>query len=154
MKTGIVFPGAEGRTRHVGQIRAAISVASAEDVRRARRGELPPDRVRRVDLPQVLVDTGANYLCLPAGIIRELGLDLIREVDIETAAGFSTARLFGDVSLSVEGRSAPFECLELPGDMPLLGVIPLETLGIELDLQQEKLVLLPERGPHTFHTVV
>ena len=152
MKTGIVFPGAEGRTRHVGQIRQDISVANAEDVSKARRGEMPSDQVRRVNLPAVLVDTGANSLCLPASVIAALGIDFVREVVVETAAGPSTARLFGVVSLSIEGRAAPFECL--PGDMALLGVLPLETLGVELDLQNNRLVLLPEQGPDTFHTVV
>jgi predicted aspartyl protease len=107
-----------------------------------------------VDLPSVLVDTVANSLCLPSSVIATLGLDLIRDVQVETAAGISTARLYGDVSLSVEGRSAPFECLELPGDMALLGVLPLETLGAELDLQNNRLVLLPEEGRDTFHTVI
>ncbi|MGH2628275.1 MAG: aspartyl protease family protein, partial [Anaerolineales bacterium] len=130
------------------------SVANADDVRRARRGDLPADQVRRVELPSVLVDTGANSLCLPSAVIALLGLDLIREVQVETAAGMSTARLFGDVSLSIQGRSAPFECLELPGDMALLGVLPLETLGAELDLQNNRLTLLPEHGRDTFHTAI
>lgn len=138
----------------MGQIRQDISVANAEDVRRARKGELSPGKVRRVDLPSVLVDTGANSLCLPSAVIAALGLDLIREVQVETAAGVSTARVFGDVSLSIEGRAAPFECLELPGDMALLGVIPLETLGAELDLQNNRLTLLPEHGRDTFHTAI
>jgi len=154
MKTGIVFPGAKGRTRHVGQVRQDISVANADDVRRARRGELRTDQIRRVDLSSVLVDTGANSLCLPSSVIAALGLDLIREVQVETAAGISTAHLYGDVSLSIEGRSAPFECLELAGDMALLGVLPLETLGAELDLQNNRLVLLPEEGHDTFHTAI
>ena len=76
---------------------------------------------------------------------------VVREVDIETAVGFGTARVFGYVMLTVEGRSAPFECLELPGgDTILLGVLPLETLGIELDLKRQRLVLLPDRGPDTY----
>jgi hypothetical protein len=42
------------------------------------------------------------------------------------------------------GREGTFECLELPGGSdPLLGVIPLEALGIELDLQNQQLILLP-----------
>jgi len=38
--------------------------------------------------------------------------------------------------------------------MPLLGVHPLEALGIELDLQNQHLVLLPERGDGTYISVL
>ena len=151
MKTGIVFPGAEGRQRHVGQIRTTIEVANALDVGKRRYGEIGDEQVRRATLDRVLVDTGATLLALPARIIEQLGLKLLREVDIETATGFTTARIFGDVSLTVEGRTAPFECLEMPGgDSVLLGVLPLEALGLELDLQNQRLIVLPDRGPDTY----
>ncbi len=151
MKTGIVFPGAEGRQRHVGQIRTAIVVANRDDEGRARHGDISEEQVRRQTLTGALVDTGANNLALPARVIANLGLRLVREVDVETATGFSKARIFGDVTLTVEGRSAPFECLELPGgETILLGVLPLETLGLELDLQNQRLIVLPDRGPDTY----
>lgn len=60
-------------------------------------------------------------------------------------------RVFGEVRLTVEGRSAPFECLEMPGgEAVLLGVLPLETLGLELDLKNQRLIVLPDRGPGTY----
>jgi predicted aspartyl protease len=151
MKTGIVFPGAEGRQRHMGQIRTTITLTNFDDMGRARHGDIAADAVRTTMRDRALVDTGANLLALPAEVVAQLGLDLLREVDIETAVGFGKARVFGYVMLTVEGRSAPFECLELPGgDAILLGVLPLETLGIELDLKRQRLVLLPDRGPDTY----
>jgi len=100
---------------------------------------------------RVLVDTGATLLSLPRAAIEQLGLMLLREVDAETANGFTKVRIFGDVTLTVEGRSAPFECLELPGgETVLLGVLPLESLGIELDLKNQRLVLLPDQGRDTY----
>jgi len=55
----------------------------------------------------------------------------------------------------VNGRTGTFEVLETPGGaMPLLGVHPLEALGIELDLQNQHLVLLPERGDGTYISVL
>jgi len=135
----------------VGQIRTTIQVANSFDVGRHRYGEIAEDQIRRVTLERVLVDTGATLLALPAGVISQLGLKLLREVDIETATGFTTARIFGDVSLTVEGRTAPFECLEMPGgESVLLGVLPLEALGLELDLQNQRLIVLPDRGPGTY----
>jgi predicted aspartyl protease len=151
MKTGLVFPGAEGRQRHVGQIRATITLENRDDLARARHGDIAESDVRRVTVKGVLVDTGASILCLPAAIISRLGLNFVREVQTDTATGSASARIFGDVRLTVEGRSAPFECLEMPGgDAVLLGVIPLETLGLELDLRNQRFVLLPDYGPETY----
>jgi len=46
--------------------------------------------------------------------------------------------------LEIEGREGTFDCLELPeGVDPLLGVIPQEQLGLEPDLQNQQLRLLP-----------
>jgi predicted aspartyl protease len=151
MKTGLVFPGAEGRQRHVGQIRATITLENSNDLERAERGEVNSDQVRRVTVDDVLVDTGANHLALPASLIEKLGLRVRREVDVETAAGFRKARIFRGVELTVGPRSGTFDCLELPGgETVLLGVLPLEELGIELDLQNHRIVILPDRGRDTY----
>lgn len=135
----------------MGQVRTTITVANRDDIARARYGDISPDQVRRETIDNVLVDTDATLLALPAALIQRLGLQHLRDVDIETAHGFTTARIFGDVTLTVEGRSAPFECLELPGgESVLLGVRPLEALGLELDLQNQRLIVLPDRGPETY----
>ena len=151
MRTGLVFPGAEGRQRHVGQIRTTITLENRDDLALARRGVIPDTEVRRIIVDDVLVDTGANQLALPRDLVARLGLVMDRDVDVETASGFHKARIFRDVELTVGPRSATFECLELPGgERVVLGVQPLEVLGIELDLQNQQLVILPDRGPDTY----
>lgn len=53
------------------------------------------------------------------------------------------------------GREGTFECLELPGGRnALIGVIPLEALGIELDLRNQQLKLLPEESMDTYLTIL
>lgn len=54
-------------------------------------GLIPPSKIRFFTLKDVVVDTGATTLCLPANIIAELGFDLLKEVDVATAKGFSNA---------------------------------------------------------------
>jgi hypothetical protein len=55
------------------------------------------------------------------------------------------------VELTVEGRSGTFDCLELPGgETVLLGVLPLEELGLELDLQNHRIIVLPDTGQDTY----
>jgi predicted aspartyl protease len=116
----------------------------------AQGGHLPPEAVRSVNLADVLVDTGATHLCLPADIIARLGLYLLREVEVTTATGRTATRLYGDAWLNVKGREESFSCVELPeGSRPLLGVLPLEALGLELDLDRQELRVIPDRGPRT-----
>jgi clan AA aspartic protease len=106
-------------------------------------------------LENVLVDTGATTLCLPQDAIAQLGLELLREVDVTTASGFRKARIFQDARISLLGREGTFECLELPGGRDaLLGVVPLEVLGIELDLTNQQLKVLPDTSADTYLTIL
>ncbi|MCL1472472.1 retroviral-like aspartic protease family protein [Argonema antarcticum] len=128
----------------MGKITTTLSIANHADQVLAERGFIAPDEVRLITLKNVLVDTGATTLCLPQDVIAQLGLKLLKEVPVETATGIGQARIFEDAKISLMGREGTFECLELPGgSSPLLGVIPLEALGIELDLQNQRLILLP-----------
>ncbi|MBD2184271.1 aspartyl protease family protein [Planktothrix sp. FACHB-1355] len=128
----------------MGKITTTIAVTNRLDEGLVERGVISAQEVRSITLKDVLVDTGATTLCLPANVISRLGLSLLKEVDIATATGLGKARIFQDAKISLLGREGTFECVELPsGADPLLGVIPLEALGIELDLQNQRPILLP-----------
>lgn len=135
----------------MGHIRTQLKLTNTYDEGRAAHADIAREAVRAVTLHGALVDTGANLLALPAGVVAQLGLLAQREMTVETAAGIRTARIVGPVTLEVEGRRGTFECLELPGgDTALLGVLPFQALGLELDLQNQRLILLPDRGPDTY----
>lgn len=139
----------------MGRILTSFSVTNRLDEGLAGRGIIPVEQIRTLKLKNVLVDTGATTLCLPTSVISELGLELLREVDVATATGINKARIFQDAKISLMGREGTFECLELPGGQePLLGVIPLEALGIELDLQNQQLRLLPISPTQTYLTIL
>jgi predicted aspartyl protease len=98
-----------------------------------------------------LVDTAASRLCLPKEIIHSLGLKCIGENDVKTALGITKVRIFEGVKLAVAGREGRYDCIELPeGTDPLLGLIPLEDLGLEPDLQNQQLRALPIEGKKTY----
>lgn len=139
----------------MGKITTTLVVTNRIDQANAEDGLIPAGKVRSVTLKNVLVDTGATTLCLPADVISQLGLKLLKEVDVATATGIGKARIFRDASISLLGREGTFECLELPGGREaLLGVIPLEALGIELDLQNQSLKLLPISPSDTYLTIL
>ncbi|MEO0407305.1 MAG: aspartyl protease family protein [Cyanobacteria bacterium P01_A01_bin.135] len=138
----------------MGKVTTTLTVTNRIDEANAKQGIIPKEAVRSITLENVLVDTGATTLCLPADAIAALGLELLREVSVSTAAGISTARVFQDAKISLCDREGTFECLELPGGGdPLLGVIPLEALGLELDLQAQRLRILPAESADTYLTI-
>lgn len=139
----------------MGKISTQLVITNRADQILAARGFIPAEQVRSRALKNVLVDTGATTLCLPQEIIAQLGLELLKEVDVATATGIGKARIFRDATISLLGREGTFECLELPGGTDaLLGVIPLEALGIELDLKNQRLKLLPISPTETYLTIL
>ncbi|MEG4319229.1 MULTISPECIES: aspartyl protease family protein [unclassified Microcoleus] len=116
---------------------------------------LSTPEIRSITLDNVVVDTGATTLCLPPRAIAQLGLELLKEVDVATATGFSKASIFQDAKISLCGREGTFECLELPGGRDtLIGVIPLEALGLEPDLRHQTLNVLPSESVDTYLTIM
>ena len=94
-------------------------------------------------------------MCLPGEAIKKLGLELLKEVDVATANGFSKAQIFRDAAISLLGREGTFECLELPGGREaFLGGIPMEALGIEPDLRNQTLKVLPSESIDTYLTIL
>jgi predicted aspartyl protease len=139
----------------MGKVTTTITVSNQIDQTLAERGFIKADEIRTVTLHDVLVDTGATRLCLPATVISQLGLTVQGEADVKTATGIEKVRIFKAITLTIGGREGIFNCIELPADSdPLIGVIPLEDLGLEPDLQNQRLRLLPMEGKETYLTVM
>jgi len=141
--------------KSMGKVLVTLTVKNRIDEANAAKGLISPDQVRSITLDNVVVDTGATTLCLPARAIAQLGLELLKEVDVATATGISKARIFQDAKISLCGREGTFECLELPGGRDaLIGVIPLEALGLEPDLRHQTLKVLPSESVDTYLTIM
>jgi clan AA aspartic protease len=139
----------------MGKVTTTLAIQNLIDQADAERGMIPVEQIRSVILENVLVDTGATTLCLPKDVIARLGLRILKQVVVETATGISEARIFQDAKISLCGREGTFECLELPeGKTPLLGVIPMEALGIEVDLKNQKLKVLSDGPTETYLTIL
>lgn len=140
---------------NMGKVITTLTVTNRLDQGKAEDGLIPLEQVRSVTLENVLVDTGATTLCLPPDVIAQLGLKLLKEVRVDTALGASSARIFQDAKISILGREGTFECLEVTSSKyPLLGVIPMEMLGIEVDLKNQRLIVLPDTTDDTYLTIL
>lgn len=139
-----------GPPRIVGHVFTPLRITNATDRALATHNALAASAVRSIELDGVLVDTGASHLCLPANLIAQLGLELVEEIQVTTAAGDRTTRLFEGAYLEVAGRAAIVRCIETPeGTQPLLGVVPLEDLTLEPDIINHTLRVLPRTGKDT-----
>ena len=138
--------------KQMGQVITTITVTNFIDLVMAERGFIAAEEVRSVTLDNVVVDTGATLLSLPAPIISQLGLIQVGERDVETSAGIKKGRIFADAQIIVEGREGRFDCLELPEGVSavLLGVIPMEELGLEPDLKNRRLRVLSMNNQQTY----
>lgn len=139
----------------MGKVFTTITIRNRADEILAENNVISSEQIRSATLENVLVDTGATTLCLPPDIIALLGLRLLREVNVATAMEVGQARIFRDATLLIQGREGTFECLELPGgNDALIGVISLEALGLEPDLRNQTLKVLPDNSTKTYLTIL
>jgi predicted aspartyl protease len=149
----LVIPNLQGK--QMGQVIVTLTLTNLIDQVLAERGFISAAEVRSCTLDNVLVDTGATMLCLPTAIINQLGLVQSGKASVETSAGVKPGRIFRPVDLCIEERRGTFDCLELT-EVPyaLLGVTPMEVLGLEPDLKNRKLRVLPMNSEQTYLTVL
>ena len=109
---------------------------------------LPVERQGKEVTCDMLVDSGAAELALPAEMIETLNLEELGKVRVSTAdGGRHEHRVLGIVELEVQGRLCQIRVIELPrGAEPLLGAVPLEEMDWRIDPSEKKLVPNP-RSP-------
>lgn len=130
----------------LGAVAVRVEVENAADYFRQAAGDIPRARLRSLVIDQALVDTGASMRCLPQDLVDRLRLPRLHEVDAETASGMYRTAVYEEARIRVEDRTATVECVALPKVRPLLGVIPLDQLGLEPHLANQRLRVLPEIG--------
>jgi predicted aspartyl protease len=131
----------------MGRVVVAATIENLDDLGSARRGILPPDQVRRVEVPDALVDTGATMLSMPKRLIEQLGLIPLRTRPVRTSAGLRVAQVYGTVRLTIQGRDCPSDVAEVPDDCPMLvGQVPLEVMDFVVDPVGQRLIGNPAHG--------
>lgn len=131
----------------MGKVPVAARIENLEDLFRVAAGTLPAGRVRSIEVPDALVDTGAVMLSLPKRMVAELGLRAYRTRRVRTVGGIVETSICAAVRLTVQGRDFTADVAEIPDDCPvLIGQIPLEGLDFVVDPIGQRLVGNPEHG--------
>jgi predicted aspartyl protease len=134
-------------TETMGRVLTEATIENLKDLWDAERGWLPPEKVRRITVPDALVDTGATLLSLPTRLVRQLGLSPRRTRKVISSTGATEATVYDVVRLTIQDRDCPVEVMEVADDVPvLIGQLPLENLDLVVDLRGRCLTGNPAHG--------
>ena len=131
----------------MGRVCVTAVIENLHDVNDVERRLLSADEIRRVEVRDALVDTGASILSMPGRLIRQLGLRPLRERRVSTSAGSRTALVYGTVRLTIQGRDCPSDVVEVPDGCPVLvGQVPLGLMDFVVDPAGQRLIGNPAHG--------
>ncbi len=134
-------------TEAMGRVLTEATIENLKDLWDAERGLLAPEKVRRITVPDALVDTGATLLSLPTRLIRELGLTPRHTRKVISSTGSTEATVYEAVRLTIQERDCTTDVMEVPDEVPvLIGQLPLENLDLVVDLRGRRLTGNPAHG--------
>jgi predicted aspartyl protease len=131
----------------MGKVLVSATIENVYDLYEADKGTIPADQVRKLEVSDALVDTGAAYLAMPRKLIDQLGLRPFGVRQARTTAGITSVAMFGLVRLTIQGRSCHVEVSEVAEGCPgLIGQLPLEALDFVIDPKGQRLIGDPAHG--------
>ena len=134
-------------TDTMGRVTVRAMIENSGDLYMAEKGALAADQVRRIEVDDALVDTGATNLSMPKKLIQQLGLIPFRSRVARTSSGTAKVQVYGGVRLTVQGRDCHLDVGELPNDCQvLIGRIPLESLDFVVEMSAHRLIGNPAHG--------
>jgi predicted aspartyl protease len=134
-------------TATVGKVLVSARIENVVDLYEASKGQISDDQVRRIDVSDALVDTGASHLGMPKHLIDQLGIPQISSGLAKTTAGFRTFAIYGPVRLTIQGRFCSIDVAEIADECPvLIGYVPLELLDFVVNPKAQSLIGNPAHG--------
>ena len=101
-------------------------------------GNPQADRFREVE---VIVDTGATLIAIPADILQDLGIQVARSDNARLANNTRMPMDIGGATIRVEGITIRTDVIFAePGSPAMLGLVALETAALALDPGKRRLV--------------
>lgn len=118
-----------------------------DDLFSVEKGQMTADQVRRIEVTDALVDTGATGLLVPKRLIDQLGLFADRTRDTRTIAGPASLSMYRAVQFSVQGRDCIMDVAEIPDEFSVvIGQVPPELMDWVVDPKNQRLVGNPAHG--------
>jgi predicted aspartyl protease len=131
-------------TKTMGKVTVLVTIENLSDLLNVNSGALGPEAVRRVEVDDALVDTGAKLLSVPQRLIDRLGLIPLERRRARTSAGMAETQIYRAACLTISGRRCTVDVAAVPDDCPVLvGYVPLELLDFVVDPVSETLVPSP-----------
>ena len=131
----------------VGKVVVQASIENLSDLYQAERGSIAPEQVRKIEVRDALIDTGATMLSLPGSLIAQLGLAKRKTRRVRTANGIREAGVYDAVRLSIQGRDCVIDVADIPDTCPvLIGQAPLELMDWVVDPVGQRLIGNPEHN--------
>ena len=131
----------------MGKVIVTAKMENIGDLEMHKRGLIPADQVRSVEVHDALVDTGASTLLVPKRLIAQLGLRHYRDRPARGLGGSLSMPMYSAVWLTIQGRDCVLDVGEIDDSFPvLIGQIPLEALDWVVDPKGQRLIGNPEHG--------
>ena len=131
----------------MGIVLVTAMIENLRDVNAAEEGRIPDTEVRRVEVQDARVDTGATYVAMPKRLIEQLGLKKIKTVEAKTVSGPIRFGIYDLVKLTIQDRDCEVRVSEVADSCPvLIGYIPLELLDFVVSPKEQKLIGNPDHG--------
>jgi clan AA aspartic protease len=138
-------PHSADKNNFMGLVYADVELINGFDLQSARRNIIGEEEVKRMHV-NILVDTGAYYLCINETIQEQLGLAFIEKRKGQLADGSVVEYdVVGPVEIKFKNRRCNVDAMVLKGDNePLLGAIPLEDMDVLIHPLRQELIVNPE----------
>ncbi len=88
----------------MGHVVVAAVIENLFDLKAVEEGRISTDQVRRVELADARIDTGATFLSMPRRLIEQFGLGQLEVKTARTATDAARFGIFEPVKLTIGGR--------------------------------------------------
>jgi predicted aspartyl protease len=131
----------------MGKVLVTALLENLDDLFEVDKGQRAPGQVRRVEVTDALVDTGATGLLVPLRLVQQLGLRQWKFRPAQTIAGPTAIAMYQTVRLTIKGRECHCDVGAIPDKFPvIIGQVPLESLDWIVDPRGQRLIGNPEHG--------
>ena len=127
----------------MGEVKVNVKISNAMDVAMGRRGLIPRDQIRSVNV-EAVVDTGAVRSCMPVDVKERLGLETVRHINAQMAKGQTqSVEMTEGVDVEILDRIVTEAFLVL-GSEVLIGQTALEATDLLVDCNRKKVIPNPD----------